>query len=354
VVFKRLLSRTQFEALYVQLSTSRSFTHKPQIRHSNSRARNRNRLPASFSVGCSKFEMPGKRGFFRCPVHRVSTATNPCLTQRSLQATTITQEHIQTQAQGCIVPDSRNFGNALQKSLLGLTMACNILTFFTGLLGLSSTISSPFSYCISESNHAARDAVYFEIHLTAGKVNPTGTGFRDAILINGTFTGPTLHVERGDNVEFLVRNYLREDTSIHFHGIAQGVSPWADGTPGVSQRPIRPGASYLYRWQAEESGVFFYHAHSRGQLMDGMYGAIIINPSDDEETPFRMLSRDSDDWEKMRHAERKMQTLMISDWSQYNFKDFMKVEERANIDYTCMDAIIVNGAVSLYHLEKYG
>lgn len=165
--------------------------------------------------------------------------------------------------------------------------------------------------------------------------------------MNGTFTGPTLRLERGDNVEFLVRNYLREDTSIHFHGISQGVSPWADGTPGISQRPIRPGASYLYRWQADESGVFFYHAHSRGQLMDGMYGVIIISPAGDEPNPFHMLSRDSKDWSQMREAEKEMQTFMISDWSQYSFKQFMTVEKEANIDYTCMDAIIVNGAVSL-------
>lgn len=227
-------------------------------------------------------------------------------------------------------------------------MACNALRYFTGLLGLSSTLSyTPFNCCGVSTNSPSREAVRFEIHLTAGKVNPTGTGFRDAILINGTFTGPILHIGRGDSVEFLVRNYLREDTAVHFHGIAQKSSPWTDGVPGVSQQPIRPGASYVYRWKAEESGVFFYHAHSRGQLMDGMYGAIIIDPSDEEPNPFHILSHDSNDWTKMRIAERKMQTLMISDWSQYKFKDFMRIEEQANLDYTCMDAIIVNGAVSL-------
>ncbi|KAH8730337.1 multicopper oxidase-domain-containing protein [Phaeosphaeriaceae sp. PMI808] len=230
-------------------------------------------------------------------------------------------------------------------------MACKMLAFFTGLLNLSSTIPSLASY-VSKSNQITKGTVHFEIHLTAGKANPTGTGFRNVILVNGTFTGPTLHIDHGDDVEFLVRNYLREDTSIHFHGIGQGSSPWADGTPGVSQRPIRPGASYLYRWRADESGAFFYHAHSRGQIMDGVYGAIIIKPSEDEERPFHMLSHDFADWEKMREAEKKIQTLMISDWSQYSFKDFMTIEEEANIDYTCMDAIIVNGAGSQYCLDR--
>lgn len=239
----------------------------------------------------------------------------------------------------------RNSGNKLRSCI---AMACNIFNFLTGLLSLSSSLSPYLSNCV-ESNHVRKDTVRFEIHLTAGKANPTGAGFRDVILVNGTFTGPTLHLERGDNVEFLVRNYLREDTAVHFHGITQSVSPWADGTPGIAQKPIRPGSSYLYRWQADEAGVFFYHAHSRGQLMDGMYGAIIIDPGDIEPNPFHMLSRDSKDWIKMREAEKKMQTLMISDWSQYNFKQFMNVEKAANIDYTCMDAIIVNGAVSCIH-----
>lgn len=87
--------------------------------------------------------------------------------------------------------------------------------------------------------------------------------------------------------------------------------------------------------------------------MDGMYGAIIINPDQEEARPFHMISHEPSDWAKMREAEKKIQTLMISDWSQYDFKEFMRVEETANIDYTCMDAIIVNGAVSVTQGSLY-
>lgn len=227
-------------------------------------------------------------------------------------------------------------------------MACNILNFLTGLLSLSSTLPSAyFPSCISSSkSHVSQTPVRFEIHLTPGRANPTGAGFRDVILVNGTFTGPTLHLSRGDNVEFLVRNHLRKDTAVHFHGITQSLSPWADGTPGIAQLPIRPGASYMYRWRADESGVFFYHAHSRGQLMDGMYGAIVIERGEEEDDPFHMISHEAGEWGKMREAERGMKTLMISDWSQFSFGELMQVEREANIDFTCMDAIMVNGAVS--------
>ncbi|KAH4183363.1 multicopper oxidase elcG [Parastagonospora nodorum] len=233
-------------------------------------------------------------------------------------------------------------------------MACNILNFLTGLLSLSSALPSTyFPSCIKPSNsHVSQNPVRFEVHLTPGRANPTGAGFRDVILVNGTFTGPTLRLSRGDNVEFLVRNHLREDTAVHFHGITQSLSPWADGTPGIAQRPIRPGAAYLYRWRADESGVFFYHAHSRGQLMDGMYGAIVIERGEDEPSPFHMISHEASDWELMREAEREVQTLMISDWSQFSFGEVMGIEREANIDFTCMDAIVVNGAGSEYCLER--
>ncbi|KAI9694034.1 MAG: hypothetical protein M1822_003305 [Bathelium mastoideum] len=206
--------------------------------------------------------------------------------------------------------------------------------------------------CSASDNALSRDAVRFEIHLTPGEVNPTGAGFRRAILINDTFTGPALHLKQGDHVEFLVRNYLREDTSIHFHGISQKESPWADGTPGLTQKPIRPGASYLYKWRADGPGVYFYHAHNRGQIMDGLYGAIIIDAPPEAERPFHLISRDFGDQAAMRAAEQKLQTLAISDWSQFTFSEFYEVEQVANIDFTCMDAIIVNGAGSEYCLDR--
>lgn len=187
--------------------------------------------------------------------------------------------------------------------------------------------------------------INFEVHISPGNVNPTGAGFRKAILVNGSFPGPTLRINVGDEVEFLVHNHLQEDTTVHFHGVTQRTTPWSDGTPGISQPEIRPGASYLYKWIAEESGVYFYHAHNRGQIMDGLYGSIIILPSDDEDRPFHRISRNPKDWAAMREAEKRVHPLLISDWSQYTFSEFYRVEQEANIDFTCMDAIVVNGAV---------
>ena len=165
------------------------------------------------------------------------------------------------------------------------------------------------------------------------------------ILVNGSFPGPTLRLTVGEEIDFIVRNHLREDTSVHFHGIGQRHTPWADGTPGISQAPIRPGASYLYKWKAEESGVYFYHAHNHGQLMDGLYGAIIINAEPEAERPFHLISDNAEDQVAMRAADESVEPLMISDWTQFTFNEFYEIEQKANLDFTCMDAIIVNGAV---------
>ncbi|GKT47435.1 laccase abr2 [Colletotrichum spaethianum] len=203
----------------------------------------------------------------------------------------------------------------------------------------------------TELESTIRNHVRFEIHLTAGQVDALGAGPRDAILINGSFTGPTLRLNQGDEVEFLVRNYLREDTTVHFHGVDQRKTPWSDGVPGLTQGQIRPGASYLYRWKAEQPGTFFYHAHSKGQLMDGLYGAIIVDAAQNVDRPFHLIDSDPKEEMAMRAAESQMQPLLLSDWSQYKFDDFYHIEKIANFDLACTDAIIVNGMGSQYCLD---
>ncbi|KAF2172654.1 multicopper oxidase [Zasmidium cellare ATCC 36951] len=192
----------------------------------------------------------------------------------------------------------------------------------------------------------------FEIHLSNGAANPVGIGERPVILINDSFVGPTLHAKQGDDVKFLVRNYLEQGTSVHFHGISQSNSPWSDGVPGLTQASINPGASYLYQWQAQESGVYFYHAHARSQMMDGMYGAIIIEPAEEEPRPFHLMSEEQGEQVAMTGAETSMETLMISDWTQFTSTEFHAIQSAANVDMACIDAIIINGIGSQYCLDN--
>ncbi|KIL58888.1 multicopper oxidase [Amanita muscaria Koide BX008] len=70
-------------------------------------------------------------------------------------------------------------------------------------------------------------------------------------------------------------------TSIHWHGIFQTGTSWADGPVGVSQCPIVPGNSFLYQFTVQQAGTFWYHSHHSTQYCDGLRGPLIIyDPND--------------------------------------------------------------------------
>ncbi|XP_057488063.1 laccase-3-like isoform X1 [Actinidia eriantha] len=106
------------------------------------------------------------------------------------------------------------------------------------------------------------------------------------ITVNGQFPGPTLEVRNGDTLVVEVLNSARYNVTIHWHGIRQMRTPWADGPEYVTQCPIKPGASYTYRFTIEnQEGTLWWHAHSRW-LRATVYGALIIYPKLGTTYPF--------------------------------------------------------------------
>ncbi|KAI3780210.1 hypothetical protein L2E82_10181 [Cichorium intybus] len=102
---------------------------------------------------------------------------------------------------------------------------------------------------------------------------------RKAILtVNGEYPGPTIAVNEGENVEIKVTNGVSINTTIHWHGIKQLRTGWADGPAYVTQCPIRPGQSYTYKFTVTgQRGTLWWHAHIAWQRAT-IYGAIIIYP----------------------------------------------------------------------------
>ena len=100
----------------------------------------------------------------------------------------------------------------------------------------------------------------------------------DTVTINGTVPGPLLRFREGEEVLLRVRNTLREDTSIHWHGVL--VPPAMDGVPGVSFPGIRPGETFEYRFRIRQYGTYWYHSHSGLQEQLGHYGPMILDPRD--------------------------------------------------------------------------
>jgi CopA family copper-resistance protein len=117
----------------------------------------------------------------------------------------------------------------------------------------------------------------FELSIGETPVNFTGAP-RIAYTVNGSLPAPILRWREGDTVTLRVANTLREDdASIHWHGILLPAN--MDGVPGLSFHGIRPGDSYLYRFDVKQNGTYWYHSHSGFDEQKGLYGAIIIDPA---------------------------------------------------------------------------
>ncbi len=97
-----------------------------------------------------------------------------------------------------------------------------------------------------------------------------------AVTVNGTVPGPLLRFREGQEAVIRVTNKLDESTSIHWHGIL--LPPEMDGVPGVTFAGIKPGETFTYRFTFKQSGTYWYHSHSGGQELEGLYGPLIVDP----------------------------------------------------------------------------
>lgn len=106
------------------------------------------------------------------------------------------------------------------------------------------------------------------------------------IAVNGQLPGPSIEVNEGDDVVVKVVNNSPYNVTIHWHGVLQLMTPWADGPSMVTQCPIQPSSSYTYRFSVPgQEGTLWWHAHS-SFLRATVYGAFIIRPRRGNAYPF--------------------------------------------------------------------
>ena len=98
---------------------------------------------------------------------------------------------------------------------------------------------------------------------------------RAAIAANGQIPMPTLTFTEGDSAVIYVHNKLKNETSIHWHGLI--LPNQYDGVPYLTTRPIEPGETHLYTFRLVQNGTYWYHSHTKLQEQSGMYGALIIH-----------------------------------------------------------------------------
>ena len=142
---------------------------------------------------------------------------------------------------------------------------------------------------------------HFQLDIGYLPVNFTGKD-RLATVVNQSLPAPVLRWKEGERVRISVTNHLSAMSSIHWHGII--LPTGMDGVPGFSFGGIAPGATFVYEFDLQQSGTYWYHSHSGWQEQTGVYGAIVIEPADPDPV---QTDRDY--------------VVMLSDWSDQHPED---------------------------------
>ncbi|SFN14360.1 copper-resistance protein, CopA family [Chryseobacterium oleae] len=161
----------------------------------------------------------------------------------------------------------------------------------------------------------AQKLVRYELYVKDTVVTYAGKEKR-AIAVNGQIPMPTLTFTEGDTAEIVVHNQLKESTSLHWHGVF--LPNKEDGVPFLTQEPIKPGATYTYRFPIIQHGTHWYHSHSGLQEQIGMYGNFVMKKRNDDKT-FR---KGIDDLPTV--------PIILSEWTNLNPDNINRMLHNAN------------------------
>lgn len=163
------------------------------------------------------------------------------------------------------------FKNNLPSALL----SCLFLGLFLALASANS---------VENADGTTSHHLHFKIEYL--NVTKLCNGTKQILSVNGEFPGPNVYVHTGDHVNIKVSNHVNETVSIHWHGVRQMFSVWADGPAYITQCPLQPKEHYNHNFTVvREQGTLFWHAHLRWQR-GTLYGAFIILPPKGQLYPF--------------------------------------------------------------------
>lgn len=94
-----------------------------------------------------------------------------------------------------------------------------------------------------------------------------GAGATETWGFNGSYLGPTLRAERGEEVQVNVTNQVGETTTVHWHG--HHLPAEMDGGP---HQPIAPGETWRPHWLIDQpAATTWYHPHPHGATAEHIY-----------------------------------------------------------------------------------
>lgn len=121
----------------------------------------------------------------------------------------------------------------------------------------------------------------FDWNMTWVNANPDGLNEREIVGINGQWPLPVIHVNKGDRVIIHMFNGLQNrNVSIHFHGIFQNGTNAQDGPIWTTQAPVVPNSMFIYDFNVNQNGTYWYHSHVDGQYPDGYRQALVVHDPD--------------------------------------------------------------------------
>jgi len=142
-------------------------------------------------------------------------------------------------------------------------------------------------------------------------ITADGNVSRLVIGINGKFPGPRIDAFENQELEITVVNLLHTETiTIHFHGLHQVGRPWMDGVAYITQCPILPGQTFVYRIKADPIGTSFYRADIADQHSMGLYGPIIIRRHQMQQQYSGEIIVTLQDWNHVMDSETAYQRMV--------------------------------------------
>jgi FtsP/CotA-like multicopper oxidase with cupredoxin domain len=184
-------------------------------------------------------------------------------------------------------------------------------TFIKATLGAGVALSFPGGSIFPSRSHAQGKVREYHLSASRARINlGVGPEFW-AWTYNGRVPGPEIRVKEGEVIRVILRNYLPEETTIHWHGVP--VPNPMDGVPDVTQKAVATAESFVYEFEARPAGTYIYHSHARYQLDQGLYGPLIIEPA------------------TMTGAYDREYTLMLEDWVMMDEGGVSAPRKRADI-----------------------
>jgi CopA family copper-resistance protein len=158
-------------------------------------------------------------------------------------------------------------------------------------------------------NNTPPRAVRYDLYIADTMVT-FGKKSKRAVAVNGQIPMPTLTFTEGDTAEIYVHNNLDEETSLHWHGLF--LPNQYDGVPNLTQMPIKPHTTHLYKFPIIQHGTHWYHSHTELQEQIGMYGMFIMNKRKEWDIPTIPLM--ISEWIDMKPGEVHRSLHAATDW----------------------------------------